>query len=159
MAGKTKQMGRPTLYTDELALEICSTIAESDRGLDDLCAERDDFPGARTVRTWIVEREDFRQKYACAKDLQADFIAHQTLPLADNCRKGIKRKILPNGDIEDTEGDMVERTRLQIDARKWLAGKLAPKKYGDKIEQTIQNPDGTPLALNIMFVEPSHGED
>jgi hypothetical protein len=30
-------------------------------------------------------------------------------------------------------GDTVDRSRLMMDARKWLASKLAPKKYGDKI--------------------------
>jgi hypothetical protein len=40
-------------------------------------------------------------------------------------------------------GDMVERTKIQIDARKWYASKLAPKKYGDKVALT--GPNDTPL--------------
>ena len=154
--GETKKHagGRPSIYSEALAIEICSVIAESDRGIDDICAERKDFPGARTVRTWIVENTEFQQLYACAKGLQADFIAHQILPLADQCRKGTKRVTKGNGDVEETEGDMVERCRLQIDARKWLAAKLAPKKYGDKIDHTIGNPDGTPLDLTVNFVSP-----
>ena len=37
---------------------------------------------------------------------------------------------------------VVARSRLRIDARKWLASKLAPKKYGDKIDATLQGPNG-----------------
>ena len=31
----------------------------------------------------------------------------------------------------------VSKAKLQIDARKWAASKIAPKKYGDKVEQQI----------------------
>jgi hypothetical protein len=182
MAKGKAPIGRPSKYTDELASEICATIAESDRGIDDLCAERDDFPGARTVRTWIVEKEDFRQMYARAKELQADFVAHQTLPLADNCRIGEKtekkeigrvcsacnnpvewRKDWKHADKSDmcegataqrvyeekiSTGDMVERTRLQIDARKWLAAKLSPRKYGDKLE--LAGDPTSPLVVEVV---------
>ena len=39
-------------------------------------------------------------------------------------------------------GEAIQRSRLRVDARKWLLSKLAPKKYGDKIETTLQGPDG-----------------
>lgn len=37
-------------------------------------------------------------------------------------------------EIETTTGDTVERSKLQVDARKWLLSKLAPKKYGEHIQ-------------------------
>ena len=30
----------------------------------------------------------------------------------------------------------VQRSRLRVDTRKWAAGKLAPKRYGDKLQHT-----------------------
>jgi hypothetical protein len=33
---------------------------------------------------------------------------------------------------DDSEADPL-RSRLQVDARKWLMSKLMPKKYGDKV--------------------------
>jgi hypothetical protein len=33
-----------------------------------------------------------------------------------------------------TNIEHIQRDRLRVDARKWLAGKLRPKKYGDKLE-------------------------
>lgn len=143
--------GRPSKYTKELAIELCSVIAESDRGLDDICSGRDDFPAARTVRTWILENEEFQPMYARAKEIQADFIAHQVLPLADICRVGEKTIVKPSG-TEITRGDMVERSRLQVDARKWLAAKLAPKKYGDKVTQEHTGADGGPIETKADVV-------
>lgn len=28
---------------------------------------------------------------------------------------------------------MIQRSKLRVDTRKWLASKMAPKKYGDKV--------------------------
>ena len=60
-----------------------------------------------------------------------------------------------DGGEEITIGDAVDRTRLQIDARKWYASKLAPKKYGDKVQQEVSGPDGAPIqaAITVQFVK------
>jgi hypothetical protein len=54
----------------------------------------------------------------------------------------------------------VARARLRIDARKWLASKLAPKKYGDKLAAEVSGPDGGPVntSLTVRFVKPEHNE-
>ena len=39
-----------------------------------------------------------------------------------------------DGSTETKDGDMIERARRQVDSRKWLLSKLAPKKYGDKLQ-------------------------
>jgi hypothetical protein len=93
-----------------------------------------------------------RARYAQAKSDGLERLADEILELSNECRQGIKKKRIPQPDIvtkdkngrtrrrkrpdlvEVTEGDMVERTKLQIDVRKWLLAKLAPKKYGDRLE-------------------------
>lgn len=47
-----------------------------------------------------------------------------------------------------------QRARLMVDCIKWEASKVIPKEYGDKIDHTIGNPDGTPLDLTVNFVSP-----
>jgi hypothetical protein len=74
-------------------------------------------------------------------------MADQIREIADTCRMGTKTTIKATG-TEVTTGDMVDRSRLQIDARKWLASKLAPKKYGDKLE-LAGDPD-RPLSINVV---------
>jgi predicted DNA-binding protein YlxM (UPF0122 family) len=87
-----------------------------------------------TMLEYIKADKDRIQQYARAREAQADKMVEDLLDLADNCRVG--RKITNKGDgtVEIVTADMVERTRLQIDARKWLAGKMAPKRYGDKLD-------------------------
>jgi hypothetical protein len=59
---------------------------------------------------------------------------------------GITTKSGKDG-VEITEGDMIQHRRLQVDARKWYASKLAPKKYGDKIEADLNHSGG--ITVNI----------
>lgn len=133
--------------------EIADELANSDRSLWEICdnAGIRDCPQGRAVSSWISQSEELQQIYARGKELQADYMAAQIRQIADNCRMGVVTVDKPTG-VETTTRDMVDRSRLQIDARKWLAAKLAPKKYGDKIEQTLQNPDGSNLDLTINFV-------
>lgn len=51
--------------------------------------------------------------------------------------------------------DMVERARLQVDTRKWLLAKMAPKRYGDKVQQEITGPEGGPVkaSVTVEFVK------
>src|SRR5688572_9232829 len=46
---------------------------------------------------------------------------------------------------ERTDNEVVARSRLRVDARKWLAGKMAPKKYGDKLMAEHTGKDGGPI--------------
>lgn len=135
--------GRPSLYSDDLAALICTRLAAGE-SLRNICKDNG-FPDRMTVIRWLAmtEREEFQRQYAQAREAQADHYADEIVSLADTCRIGIKTKTNEKGEVETTEGDMVERTRLQIDARKWYASKLAPKKYGDK--QEITGKDGAPL--------------
>jgi hypothetical protein len=105
--------GRPSSYTDEIADAICEEIIEGG-ALYRIC-EREGYPSENTVYRWIEERPDFREKYMRARELQQDREADKIVVIAD-------------------ETDDPNKARLQIDARKWRASKLAPKKYGDRLD-------------------------
>lgn len=147
---KTDPVENQTEYRQRITNIICEEIANSELSLWDICDSKPDMPCSRTFARWIADDEELCQKYARAKEFQADYLAAQIRSIADECRIGVKTTKKASG-TETTTGDMVERSRLQIDARKWLASKLAPKKYGDKIDHTIGNPDGTPLDLTVNF--------
>lgn len=53
------------------------------------------------------------------------------------------------------EADMIEHRRLQVAARQWKSGKLAPKKYGDRMQlaNDEENPVGTTLAQVLTLEE------
>ena len=114
-SGRDKHMGRPSDYTQEIADAICEHIAQG-KSLRWICAE-DGMPGSTTVYRWLNENEGFRKQYTHARELQAEFYADEIIEIADLAKN------------EDAQV-----ARLRVDARKWKASKLAPKKYGDKLD-------------------------
>lgn len=122
-------MGRPSDFTQEIADVICERIAEGE-SLRAICIE-DGLPSKTSVFRWLVSNESFRDQYACAREMQAEGYAEEIVKIADTPVIGTKTVDKPTG-IETTTGDMVERSKLQIDTRKWIASKLLAKKYGDR---------------------------
>ncbi|MDE2458601.1 MAG: hypothetical protein KGL20_05130 [Rhodospirillales bacterium] len=96
-----------------------------------ICAEKS-TPSRVTILKWLGDYPQFAAQYARAREIQADTLADEILVLADKSRTGKIVTDKADGTREVKTADMVERTRLQIDARKWFASKLAPKKYGDR---------------------------
>ncbi len=145
--------GRPSTYSDVIADAICEQLALG-RSLLQI-SQDPDFPGERTVYQWLEKHEEFAQKYARAREQQADRYAAEIVNLADTPVEARKVVIKPDGSEEITIGDAVERTRLQIDARKWYASKVAPKKYGDKVQQEVSGPNGAAVEtqVTIKFVD------
>lgn len=142
--------GRPSTYSDAIAERICDMVANG-VPLIQVC-EAEDMPDRTTVRRWRAANNTFRLMYAQAREEFADSLADELLKLADESREGVKVKDGPNGQ-EVTTGDMVERTRLQIETRKWLASKILPKKYGDKLDVTS---DGKELGPTTIVREIIH---
>lgn len=120
MSDTKRKIGRPSKYSDEMAEKICEKIANG-RSLRSICAE-DGMPTTSTVCKWLIENKEFSEQYARAREEQADSFADEIIDIADS--------VAP-------EAGEVAKAKLQIDARKWKASKMAPKKYGDKVEQQI----------------------
>lgn len=146
--------GRPSSYNETIANEICEELAIG-RSLIQITADPD-FPSERTVYAWLEKYPEFQQKYARARELQAEHYASEIIALADTPVEARKVTIKADGGEEITIGDAVDRTRVQIDARKWYASKLAPKKYGEFQRNEISGPDGAPIqaAVTVEFVKP-----
>lgn len=92
------------------------------------------MPVISTVYLWMAAHPEFSEQYARARADQADTLADEIQAIADEPMLGKKVTTKANGDVETVEGDMIEHRRLRVDARKWIAAKLKPKKYGDKID-------------------------
>jgi len=94
--------------------------------------------------TLIVWLDAYADQYARAREAQADKLAEDILAIADDGANDTY--MTENGPA--TNHDVIARSRLRVDARKWLAGKMAPKKYGDKT--TIAGDAENPLAILTM---------
>lgn len=108
--------GRPSEYTQEKADLICDRVATHDYGLGRLCRMYPDMPDEKTIYRWKYKNESFCQQYARAKMKQADLLAEKCLEIS-----------------EDANYQDVAVARLRVDTRKWLASKLLPKQYGDRV--------------------------
>lgn len=134
MGTKTEQKktpGRPTKYTKELGEKICERIATSSIGLKTICEEN----GIEytTLKRWLNDNEEFRTLYARAKEDQADHLAEEIIAIADDSKNDTQKDDEGN---EIVNHDNIQRAKLRVDARKFIAAKLKPKKYGDKLDVT-----------------------
>lgn len=133
--------GRPSKYTPELASDICAGIIEG-KSIREIC-KADDMPDAATVFRWLAaEKGDFCKQYTRAKEIQAEVMSEELLEIADDAQNDYMIRRQEGGDLDDnhgwvTNGEAIQRSRLRIESRKWLMGKMKPKKYGEK--QTIDH--------------------
>lgn len=126
--------GRPSSYTDETAAIICERIANG-QSLREVCRD-EAMPGKSTVMRWLGEREAFRDQYARAREAQADYWADEILEISDDgSNDWMKRQHGDDDPVEVPNHEHISRSKLRVDSRKWLMSKLAPKKYGDRVEQ------------------------
>lgn len=148
----SKPPGRPSIYTPELAAQICAHIADG-KSLRAIAA-LDGMPHQDTIMAWLDgSKPAFSEQYARAREAQADKLAEEALQIADDGRSDTYLDAEGN---EKTDNEAIQRSRLRVDTRKWLASKMAPKKYGDKIqaEHTGANGGAIQVASTVTFVRP-----
>lgn len=142
--------GRPSEFTQETADAICARLGDGE-SLRSICRD-DAFPAQSTVFRWLADDRfvAFREQYTRARETQADTIFDQMLELADTCLVGEKVEKDADGKVvKVTSGDMIERSRLGIETRKWVLGKMAPKKYSDRHQVEHSGPDGGPIKQEV----------
>jgi len=119
--------GRPSKYSDNLAFHICERLANGE-SLVRICKD-EGMPGLSTVFRWLSENETFRDSYVRAREVQADVLADEILEISDD---GTNDTYVDEEGRPRTDYDVIARSKLRVDARKWIAAKLKPKTYGDR---------------------------
>ncbi len=96
--------------------KVCKRIAEGMSLMQ--VTKAGDVPSYTTIGRWLLEDGGggMRAKYALAREAQAEHHADEIVTIADD------QNIDPNS------------RRIMVDARKWIASKLKPRVYGDKID-------------------------
>ena len=132
----SRKTGRPTKYTKELADRICSEIAGG-KSLRSVCVDPK-MPDKATVFRWLRVDDVFRDQYARACEERSEALVEEVLDIADdasndwmdiwNARTQEEERVI--------DREHIERSKVRIDTRKWIASKLKPKKYGDKLDVT-----------------------
>ena len=86
---------------------------------------------------WVNVDTELADRYTRAREDLLERMAQEVLELSD-----VDVGLQPDG---KRDWAAVQKHKLQVDTRKWLLSKLAPKKFGDKLELT-GDPD-RPLAI------------
>ena len=120
--------GRPSTYTEEMGNLICDKLTEG-VSLRKLCMS-DEFPNASTVYVWLDRFPEFAEKYTRAREAATEDMLEDLLEIADDPKMDAQEK------------------RVRIDTRKWVMGRLKPKKYGDKSTVDVGNKEGETLKVD-----------
>jgi hypothetical protein len=138
-------MGRPTDFNQEIGLTICEKLVEG-QSLRSICLD-DAMPSISTIMLWLTKHQEFSEQYAHARDAQADTLADEILDIADDASNDWMEVHKGDSVSWQENGEAIQRSRLRVDTRKWIATKLKSKKYGDKVEQTHKGDKEAPIMI------------
>ena len=114
MKATAKTEAKVDWRTPEFAEVVLDAVAGG-MSLKEVC-DTNDLPKT-TVLRWLSN--EYLDQYACALRARADMQAEEIIEIADKTY---------------TTNEELTAAKMRIDARKWLMSKMAPKKYGDKVE-------------------------
>ena len=120
-------------FSQDVFDRICDRIAGGE-SLRTICADAD-MPSKEAVRKWLVKDAGgaLVAQYARAREAQADAIFDEIIDIADTAVNDWMEVHGQDDAGYRVNGEHIQRSKLRIDARKWMAGKLRPKVYGEKL--------------------------
>jgi len=134
-------VGQPSGFTQEVANLICERMAKGE-SLRSVCRD-EGMPAESSVREWALDdQQGFAAQYARARELQAEALVGEIIEISDDgtndfmVRKSNSEKGAGIQDGKVLDQEHMQRSRLRVDSRKWLASKILPKIYGDKLQHS-----------------------
>jgi hypothetical protein len=142
---KGKKIGRPSIFTQDVADTICIRLSEGE-SLKTITQD-EMMPNRATVYRWLAADPSFCDMYARAREDQADTLADEIIAIADEQPEIVAVIDKRTGELIEhkLDGAFLQWQKNRIDARKWTAMKLKPKKYGDR--QIIAGDSENPLEV------------
>lgn len=123
----SKKRGAPTIKTPELLNTICAGISLG-KSARAMCIETG--ISQRVLWNWLAGDAELMRQYLVAKELCVDAYAEEIIEISDDASRDT---YTDEKGREVIDREVIARSQLRIDARKWYASRLAPKKYGDKL--------------------------
>jgi hypothetical protein len=124
-----RSVGRPVEWEEDNPVweEVVSRMATG-KSLSSVLREPGMPPWA-TFNRMLRSNEQLREAYDKAVQDRADKLADEIIELSD--------AVMPKGLRGPEASAWVQQKRLQVDARKWVASKLKPRTYGDRIDVSV----------------------
>jgi hypothetical protein len=136
-------------FTDEIFTAICERMAEGE-GLREICRDPE-MPSRSTVLRWVENDTGRQAKYQKAREALMDFYAEEIRTIAwDDSKDTIKRE----GKADLCNHEWIARSRLKVDTLKFLMAKLHPKRYGDKLPETVEQRSHEATLLELEANQP-----
>jgi hypothetical protein len=138
---------RGNTYTEHMGNLICIRLAEGE-SLNKICKD-EGMPDKATVFRWLGAEASFCDKYARARELQAETQFDELIDIVDQPPE-LNHVVDKNGELVEVKFDSsyVAWMKLRVDTRKWTAARMAPKKYGEQ-KQAEQTQDHTVIDVNV----------
>jgi len=133
-------MARPKKFTPAIEAELLERLALGET-VSQICSE-EKFPVHSYVFEKAAQDTEFADKYVRARELGYLKMAEEILDIADDGRNDWMTKKVGKDEIKVVDREAVERSKLRLDARKWLLSKALPKVYGDKIDLSTKHEAG-----------------
>lgn len=143
-----KKRGAPTIKTPELLEGICAGISLG-KSARAMCVEAG--ISQRVLWNWLASDAELMQQYLRAKELCIDAYAEEIIEISDDRTRDT---YTDEKGREVIDRKVIARSQLRIDARKWYASRLAPKKYGDKLLNPQEGGEVRPIVhrVEVAFV-------
>ena len=138
-ASKTKPASQ-VRYNADIAARLCARIATTPQSLAAIC-EDPDMPGIATVFRWLREHPDFREMYVIAKQEQVEILMDECFEIVDDTSNDL---IVTADGRKIPNPVAVQRAKLRVNYRKWIASKLLPRKYGNNAQLEAAAPPPPP---------------
>lgn len=146
---ETAKQGRPTLCVPDVYEPILHRLA-SGESLNSICKD-ESMPHKVTVIRWRLndgaEYEDFRTKYAIARQIGYELLEDELFDIADDGRNDWMLSNDPENEAYKLNGEHVQRSRLRVDTRKWYLSKVLPKL---KDGQQDEKPKDQSITINLV---------
>lgn len=150
--------GGDQIYDRDVTMAVvCQEMAEGN-SLRKICKSRRDnnipWPTEATIRLWAMT-DEWASHYARARDALMDFWADEIVEISDDTSRDTVTKVSKSGqEYEAADHEWINRSRLRVDARKWIMSKLAPKRYGDRLDVTS---GGEKVQPAVIMLPPEEG--
>ncbi len=120
-------------FNETVADQICGRMSEGET-LRQVCRDVA-MPARSTVYRWLSKNPAFADQYARAREALVEAWADEIIDIADDGTTDYITKVGRNGaEYEAVDQEHIQRSRLRVDARRWLLSKLNPGQYGDHME-------------------------
>jgi hypothetical protein len=91
---------------------------------------------ARVIYRWVATVETFAAAYAAAREDRADTLVDEILEIADNASDDAYIRYVDGKPFAAIDGTSIRRAEVMIKTRQWIAEKMKPASYGNRLDVT-----------------------